>query len=770
MPFCSGPKFPAFLLLGFVAAVLHHGVPVRAAESLDPAGKVHMPIGIANSLDTLKTFVEAEGCFSPGFGSYGIYFWVFDHQTGQLFAPPAGKCKWGLAEIRTVPPFGLANGRSAPRLRKPGYLIPWSFWETGHVEVFSQVCHVQRDSPEGKVHVVGASVQLNNCTTEPRNVSLYVALRPLGPAGFAVNEMSVSDSGQALLVDGRPALASDSPPSTAGVSDTDNVGTLARDGKIPAGRSAVSESGDCSGALRFDIILGGDGVHSVGLICPVLPGRRAARHDWDGTSNWAQIDLARPNPSSGGILQPDPGLAYYRRLKVGTLFAQARQYWASLVERARICVPDPRWGECFAAITAHAALEMNEGAPDVAVVNYNVFNRDGVYVANILQKSGNFRLAEQAIDYFLSHPFNGRVKVEADNPGQVLWAMGQHWLFSRDRVWLARTYPAAAKIAAMIRYYRTTPGPHYVKSNSLEFGDSLPPDRPAEPPSQRRQVLRPGCCDGHHPEYTEAFDIAGLRAARMLAEAAGREADALEWDTLAAKLMQKYDKQSGDQLAKGYGSCCVLWPCRLYPLGDGKACGQFKAVGAQKPNGWRYFALARAHQGLLAGNRESGYRTVNTHLDHPQMRGWYVFDEGGRSGSGGWGHVRTTWNSSVAMPHGWAIAELHLLLRNCLLYEEPERLVLFAGVPSEWFTGERPIRLTQMPTHFGTCSVEYQFDDGVGTMTIIGDAAPPEGFALALPASVPVTVTVGGEQIPRTSDGRYVLPPKTRQAQVRFEN
>lgn len=34
-------------------------------KQLDPHGKVHIPIGIANSLDTLKTFVEAEGNFSP---------------------------------------------------------------------------------------------------------------------------------------------------------------------------------------------------------------------------------------------------------------------------------------------------------------------------------------------------------------------------------------------------------------------------------------------------------------------------------------------------------------------------------------------------------------------------------------------------------------------------------------------------------------------------------------------------------------------------------
>ena len=33
-------------------------------NELDPLGKVHIPIGIANSLDTLKTFVEAEGIFA----------------------------------------------------------------------------------------------------------------------------------------------------------------------------------------------------------------------------------------------------------------------------------------------------------------------------------------------------------------------------------------------------------------------------------------------------------------------------------------------------------------------------------------------------------------------------------------------------------------------------------------------------------------------------------------------------------------------------------
>ena len=107
----------------------------------------------------------------------------------------------------------------------------------------------------------------------------------------------------------------------------------------------------------------------------------------------------------------------------------------------------------------------------------NVFNRDGMYVANIFQKSGNDPLAETAIDHFLRHPFNGRVQPEADNPGQVLWAMGEHWKFTHEKTWLDRVYPSAMKIASMIRYYRTSPGPHWVWDTSLDFGDALLKDQ-----------------------------------------------------------------------------------------------------------------------------------------------------------------------------------------------------------------------------------------------------------------------------------------------------
>ncbi len=710
-----------------------------------------MPIGIPNTVDTLKTFVEAEGSYSPGLATYGIYFWLYDPSAKKLIAPTMDglRCERGLAGT--------------------GYLIPWSRWEADGIAVKTEVCQIERDSPAGKIQVVAARAHLSNRAPKRRPIGLYVALRPLGAAGGPVNELAVSACGSALLVDGYPALVAETPPTAAGVMPADKIGEVASAGEVPPQQKAESASGDCSGALRFDGELEAGQTTTLGYICPVLPGRRAVGHQWDGTSSWAQLDLAKPNPQTGGVLQPDAGLEYYRSLPVDAVFQDAHASWKDLVGRVTIRLPDRRWAECFAAIIGHAAMEMNEGAPDVAVVNYNVFNRDGVYVANILQKSGNLGLAAAAIDYFLAHPFNGRTHVEADNPGQVLWAMGEHWRFSKDREWLDRVYPSAAKIAAMIRYYRTAPGPHYVKATSLEFGDALPPDGPDERPAHRRQVLRPGSCDGTHPEYTEAFDIAGLRAAALLAEAAGRHNEAAEWEDLAAELMVVYDEKFGGKLLAGYGSYCVLWPCRLYPFAAGKACRQFKNHGATGPGGWRYFALAKAHQGLLTGSREAGYGTINNHLNHPQMHGWYVFDEGGRSGSGGWRFARTTWNSSVAMPHGWAIAETWLLLRDCLAFEADDRLHVLAGVPPEWLTGREGMVVKGLPTYFGTCSFEYGRAKHGAMLSFSGDASPPGGFVLALPQTLKADVTADGSPISQREDGGCVIPPRARQVRLEWK-
>lgn len=723
----------------------------ETASPLDPKGRIHIPIGIANTLDTLKTFVEAEGSFSPGFGSYGVYFWVYDREAGSLMAP-------------TMRDVACVHG-----LHQDGYLIPWVEWRAEGVQVRTEVCHVQRGSAAGPVHVVAARVRLLNRGTSARRLTLYTVIRPVGPAGFDIHDAAVSEDGEAVLAGGRPALVAMQPVAQAGVLAEDTIGELALSGKSPARGRAHSEAGDCSGALLHDVELSAGESRWFHFVCPVLPGRRAARHQWADLKQAAMVDVASLYPRTGGILQPDPGLGYCRGLDVTELFQEAEAHWRDLTGPMEIAVPDTRWGQAARAIIAHASLCMNEGAPDVAVINYNVFNRDGSYVANIFQKAGLFHLSEAALDYFLAQPFNGRAYPEADNSGQILWAMGQQWLFTRDRNWLLRVYPAAAKIAAMIKYCRTRPGPHWVNSHSLEFGEALEPER--------REELNPGRCDGFHPEYTEAFDIAGLRAAAVLAQAAGNESDSREWTGLSEQFFGSYDQRFGSRLTRDYGSYSVLWPCQLYPASSSKVRTYFGSLGAQKPTSWRYFPLATAHQGLLAGNREAGHGTLSIHLDHEQMQGWFAFDEGGGSDSGGWYRARTTWphnkqkpgeNLSVAMPHGWAIAELWLLMRDSLVHEDGDRLVLLAGVAAAWFRHAAGMRAEHLRTHFGELSLAYQPGSKSATLKLSGDARPPRGYSLALPARLAASVSADGRAVAPGPNGAWDLPGDAREIAIVF--
>jgi hypothetical protein len=55
--------------------------------------------------------------------------------------------------------------------------------------------------------------------------------------------------------------------------------------------------------------------------------------------------------------------------------------------------------------------------------------------------------------------------------------------------------------------------------------------------------------------------------------------------------------------------------------------------------------------------------------------------------------------------HVWAAAEWVLMIRNCFVREEGERLILCAGVPARWLDQDTPIRFGPAPTSFGTLTI-----------------------------------------------------------------
>jgi hypothetical protein len=92
--------------------------------------------------------------------------------------------------------------------------------------------------------------------------------------------------------------------------------------------------------------------------------------------------------------------------------------------------------------------------------------------------------------------------------------------------------------------------------------------------------------------------------------------------------------------------------------------------------------------------------------------------------------------------------------------------VLLAGVPPEWFYAKEGMAVEGLCTHFGKCTFRYAPTDRGATLTLSGDAAPPSGFVLCLPASVSATASAGGKPLPRAANGDVAIPPSTRHVEI----
>ena len=55
--------------------------------------------------------------------------------------------------------------------------------------------------------------------------------------------------------------------------------------------------------------------------------------------------------------------------------------------------------------------------------------------------------------------------------------------------------------------------------------------------------------------------------------------------------------------------------------------------------------------------------------------------------------------------HVWAAAEWAMMIRNCFVREEGDRLILGAGIPQRWLKQDAPIRFGPAPTSFGSVSL-----------------------------------------------------------------
>ena len=98
--------------------------------------------------------------------------------------------------------------------------------------------------------------------------------------------------------------------------------------------------------------------------------------------------------------------------------------------------------------------------------------------------------------------------------------------------------------------------------------------------------------------------------------------------------------------------------------------------------------------------------------------------------------------------HGWAAAECLMMMRNCFVREEGDRLLVGSGLFSEWFESDDELRYGPTLTPWGAVTVRIARPHSEPTLTVYGvwrGKAPR--IDVAVPEFVTTTVSAGESKV-----------------------
>lgn len=462
-----------------------------------------------------------------------------------------------------------------------------------------------------------------------------------------------------------------------------------------------------------------------------------------------------------------PALASWARASHAQRLGAARRYWST--ERARGAafeLGDPEIESALsAALVTLLACRERRGPLWVPVggpFHYrDVWLRDGARDVHALAMAGQTRVSRELADGLLLFrwphgPFLSQ-RGQLDGTGQALWAFEQAHLTPAPDTAVARCAEAAWGALHWSERQRALG-----RRAPVDFGTMLPFGEPRDAELVRAQLVG-----------NDAWMIAGYGAAERLLRAAGRAADA----DSAARARATYRREFEQYLERtGHPDIPPSWQ------GVGRDWGNLSACipcGALSPWHPRVRALAeRAWReaggpGLgFYGSRDS-LHTYN----FADLATWaLIVGERGRadsmltamlawrSASGGgaemFSGVTRDWGRNPP-PHTTSAAALIVLVRNCVLYDEPDTLRLTMGARDAWW---RRGRVKRAPTRFGVLELSFRREgDEVewewSPVPVWTALTLPAGTSLAAPPPAPLRGDASGT--------RVLAPPHSSRARVR---
>ncbi len=708
----------------FFPAHLDWVLPYWAEEQFNPRSRSFIPYGfdhttinythrdwtmIGNSAREREAIVDPRGLMTPWWDGWSFDVWI--EIDGKLFAPSR-----------------LSDGEVEQSLHENLPIVVTKF-RAGDVQVIVET--FAHDESE-REWVVG-NIAVENQTYAARNAMLYIAIRPFNPEGVSlIKDVEFQSTPTQTVILVNHALGAIIPPPDGVACSTLKGGDVALSLPAMNGVTRVhDESGLATAVASYHLDLLPNGRKTLSVLFPMQR---------------EQID---EDDKAFFTLLPSPDSANDFRMQTVSIWRD------HLARGMRVQVPNQKLQDAFEANKAYLLLFHDGDSITPGPFTYHQFwFRDAAYLLNALDKLGYHAETRAVIEKFprrmQKDGYLRATEGEWDSNGAAIWAMVEHARLSGDRELLFKNYWSLLRMASWIHSKRQK-----TKVNAKSPHSGL------LPPGPSAEHLGPS----DYIYWDDFWGLAGLRAAAFAAEMLGQTEDAkklranfesFRTDVDTSLTMAASRLASAAMPASPYrrldagmiGSLAASYPLRLFDSNDPRIVD---TIAALKDVAWMedayfnrvghaalgtYLSLHVAQCLLLQRNREA-WKIIDWVLNHASPT--FTWAEGihpaTRRGGMGDGH------------HGWAAADYVLAVRNALLFEEENHLIVTPILPHDWTTENNVIKVENAATYFGSVNLTIAFGERTGTLVVRSDwREAPEYIEWNLPFT-PRQVGEGAEII-----------------------
>jgi len=387
-------------------------------------------------------------------------------------------------------------------------------------------------------------------------------------------------------------------------------------------------------------------------------------------------------------------------------FKKTVDFWENIFSQGmKISIPEEKVVNTFKASLVYDLIARDKIDDDhVQKVNefqYDAFwLRDSSYIVRAYDVTGYHKIAEQCLNFFLKwQPEDGNFlsqNGQYDGWGQSLWAIGQHYLITRDQEFARRFLPPVEKAMNWLSQQR--------KNDPLHI---MPVTTPGD------NELITGHVTGHN-----FWALAGIKQVIAMAEDLGEselaERFRLEHDDYLKHFRQALkgitEKSEGyippglDELGgQDWGNLLAVYPVQILSPFDPLVTKTLEVARSKYREGimtyWNeeylhlYLTLKNTETEVIRGEQENVLKEFYSILAHTSSTQagfeWSILAWGDRD----FGH-----NLS---PHGWFAAKFRTLLRNMLVREQGKDLHLLSVISPFWVREDQRLEIKDAPTDFG---------------------------------------------------------------------